>query len=152
MNKNYIRFTLVELLVIIAIIAILSSMLLPVLRSAKQKAQSINCVSNLKQVGIADQFYSIDNDDYLLPFNSGVYYWCSPVTNSVPPTSILNYLNKEVLLCPGNPLDIFSATKPTKYSINNHKYSGCNTSYEHQKITQIKKKQSTHSLLRFNSG
>jgi prepilin-type N-terminal cleavage/methylation domain-containing protein len=56
-------FTLIELLVVIAIIAILAAMLLPALAAAKKKAQKINCVNNLKQVGLAFRIWSGDNSD-----------------------------------------------------------------------------------------
>ena len=56
-------FTLIELLVVIAIIAILAALLLPALAAAKRKAQRINCVNDLKQVGIAFRLWEGDNKD-----------------------------------------------------------------------------------------
>ncbi|MGO9585439.1 MAG: type II secretion system protein [Limisphaerales bacterium] len=56
-------FTLVALLVIIAVLAILAAMLLPALARAKQKAQRINCVNNLKQDGLAFRLWEGDNGD-----------------------------------------------------------------------------------------
>ncbi|HTR40782.1 MAG TPA: prepilin-type N-terminal cleavage/methylation domain-containing protein [Pseudomonadales bacterium] len=61
-------FTLIELLVVIAIIAILAAILMPVLRAAKERALSANCMSNKKQLQIAAIMYTTDNND-LLPFN-----------------------------------------------------------------------------------
>jgi len=56
-------FTLVGLLVIIAVLAILAAMLLPALARAKQKAKRINCINNLKQDGLAFRLWSGDNGD-----------------------------------------------------------------------------------------
>jgi competence protein ComGC len=56
-------FTLIGLLIILAVIAILAAMLLPALAKAKQRAQRIQCVNNLKQCGLAERIWEGDHDD-----------------------------------------------------------------------------------------
>ena len=57
-------FTLIELLIVIAIIGILASLLLPALTKAKARAGQINCLSNMKQLSLGTLMYIDDNHGY----------------------------------------------------------------------------------------
>lgn len=60
-------FTLLELLVTISLVAVLATLVLPALNRAKQRGETVICLNNLRQWGLATQLYATDHDDYLPP-------------------------------------------------------------------------------------
>ncbi len=108
--------TLVEVLVVIAVVALLAAMLLPALSRARAQAQRMVCANNFKQWGVATHLYAEENDDYLPPegapnglsLESG-WYITLPRTLGMKPYCEMNWrtnsaapLGSSIWICPAN--------------------------------------------------
>lgn len=104
-------FTLVELLVVLAIIALLAALLLPAVARAREKGRSAACLSNLRQIGVALQLYVQDNDNRMPVMRDRPVG--APPTNSPPSPDIVlsNHLgNVRILKCPSDTKELFEQT------------------------------------------
>jgi prepilin-type N-terminal cleavage/methylation domain-containing protein/prepilin-type processing-associated H-X9-DG protein len=105
--KNRSRgFTLIELLVVIAIIAILASLVLPALAKAKEKAKATQCLSGLRQIGLASVLYAGDFDDALPRSQHSQQSWVGTLQPYLSGTNLHR--------CPVDP----NKTRPFSFAIN----------------------------------
>ena len=103
-------FTLIELLVVVSIIALLVSILLPALGSAREAARMTVCSTNLRSVGMAIIYYADDNDNVLPPgfgfdgMKDGAWdrknYWSVAVSEYINPQSDVYHHDSGVMHCP----------------------------------------------------
>ncbi len=118
-NQKQSNFTLIELLIVIAIIAILAGMLLPALNKAREKGKQIKCLSNIKQLNLVFTFYASDwNGTYPSPhqmiLSNGTddWYYQSKLVSRYMKTKTITQLQ-----CPSDPA-ILTTLPQTNYGCN----------------------------------
>lgn len=124
-------FTLIEVLVVIAIVAILAALLLPALSSAKAKARQTGCLNHLRQLSFAWQMYSGDNHGVLvenLPFRSNTNSWVvgelksqlqHTNTNAIRQGRLFPYVNQPgVYRCPADSAQVAGTPAVLSYAMN----------------------------------
>ena len=145
LDKQY--FSLVELMVVLAVIAILFSLLLPSLAKSRKKARQASCVANMHQLGIAETQFAFDNDNTHLIRNDKSYpygqhdgwkFLLAPYVG-VNDISVHDFAGQGVFKCPSSILKYSNERYNGSLGFNTHmgQYNSNTDEYTRVKITQV---------------
>lgn len=136
------RFTLIEMLVVVAIIGILASLLMPSLQSAMATAKTVSCSNQLKQIGMISQYYVSDHNGWLARVDNPVWVVADPAYK----TWLWNYLPEKsalmrLLSCPS--LDKGLWYDHGNYGLSIHWFAYPNWGKKYHKLAEIGKPSKT---------
>jgi len=151
-------FTMVELLVVIAVILILVSILLPAAGKAHDTARRILCTNNIKQIGYAECQYLSDNNNYLVPYttNYGTNRWTLLLNTYLGSPEDYAKLSKS-FYCTSHK-EIFSNIKPPSFGVvytngnNGHVLHSDPTNGYSANISSLKKPSTVISIMEVETG
>lgn len=97
-NRRAAAFTLIELLVVVAIMSLLMAILMPSLGAARNRAVTLQCSSNARQIGMACNMYASENDNHWINYTDGTSRWPKALMNE----NLLVSKRVNIILCPAD--------------------------------------------------